>query len=158
MEGKVFYVTKQKLEELKKEYEELVALERAKTIGEEAPKVLESEDINPEFISFQEDMTHLRTKIEELKNILDHHELIKIPSKDKQKTVGIGATVKVEENGKHAEFTIVGTLEANPDLGKISNESPVGLALLGRTLGEQVAMQSPSRKTYIIKQIKYQIS
>ena len=47
MEKKKFYLTKQKLKELKQEYESLVAFEKSKTIGEEAPRVLESEDLNP---------------------------------------------------------------------------------------------------------------
>ena len=56
MDGRIFHVTKEKLQELKKEYEQLIAFERGKTVGQEAPKILESEDVNLEFISFQEDM------------------------------------------------------------------------------------------------------
>src|SRR5437868_6176029 len=92
MEGKIFYVTKEKLVELKKEYESLLALERVKVMGEEAPKVLESEDVNPEFISFQEDMDSLRSRIDELKNILEHYHVIKNPAKEKQTFVDLGAT------------------------------------------------------------------
>ena len=67
MEGKVFYVTKEKLQELKKEYASLVAFEHNKLMSQEAPKGLESEDMNPEFVSFQEDIGALRSKIEELR-------------------------------------------------------------------------------------------
>ncbi|OGZ67543.1 MAG: hypothetical protein A3C58_02225 [Candidatus Staskawiczbacteria bacterium RIFCSPHIGHO2_02_FULL_34_10] len=158
MEEKVFYITKEKLQELKKEYEELVESERSKVVGQEAPKVLESEDLNPEFVSFQEDMNSLRDRIEELKNILDSYELIKKPPKEKQVFVGVGAKVKIDSNGKKDEFTIVGTLEANPVLGKISNESPVGKALLGRKIGDEIIISSPSKKKYKIKNIKYEIS
>ncbi len=70
MEKKKFYLTKQKLKELEQEHESLVVFERSKTIEEEAPKVLESEDLNPEFLSFQEDMSFLRSRIMELENIL----------------------------------------------------------------------------------------
>ena len=84
MDGKIFYITKAKLQELKKEYEELLEFERQKELGQEAPKIFESEDLNPEFVSFQEDIGFLRSRIDELKNIIDHHELIKIPPKDKQ--------------------------------------------------------------------------
>ncbi|MBM3206674.1 MAG: transcription elongation factor GreA [Candidatus Staskawiczbacteria bacterium] len=158
MSGKVFYVTKEKLQELKKEYEELVASERHKTIGEEAPKILESEDVNPEFISFQEDMDTLRSRISFLEEVFEDHEIIKKPSKENQVFVDIGAKVKLETNGKNNDFMIVGTLEANPDVGKISNESPVGKALLGRKVGEEVVINSPEKRKYKIKNISYEIS
>lgn len=158
MDGKIFHITKEKLKELKHEYEELLEFERKKTAGEEAPKVLESEDLNPEFVSFQEDIGFLRARIDELKNILDHHELIKSPSKERQRLVDLGAKVKIDIGGQKDEFTIVGTLEANPALGKISNESPVGRALLGHKVGDEIIIDSPVKTTYKIKGIKYEIN
>src|SRR6266404_5845635 len=112
MDEKIFYVTKGKLEELKKEHEELIAFERQKTVGVEAPKILESEDLNTEFVSYHEDMDSLRTKIDELHNVLENYELIGKPPKEKRDMVGIGAKVTLANNGKHDEFTLVGTLEA----------------------------------------------
>jgi len=158
MDGKTFYVTKAKLQEIKKEYEELLDFERKKALGEEAPKILESEDLNPEFVSFQEDIGFLRSRIDELKNVIDHHELIKGPAKENANLVGLGAKVKVDVDGQKDEFVIVGTLEANPALGKISNESPVGKAILGHKVGDEVAVSSPAKTTYKIKSIKYEIS
>jgi len=158
MDGKTFYITKAKLQELKKEHEELLEFERRKMVGQEAPKIFESEDINPEFISFQEDIGFLRSRINEVKNILDHYELIKAPSNAEQKIVGLGAKIKIEVDGKKDEFLIVGTLEANPVLGKISNESPVGRALLGHKVGDQITIPSPVKTIYKIKDIKYQVS
>ena len=155
MENKKFYLTKQKLKELKQEYESLVAFEKSKTIGEEAPRVLESEDLNPEFLSFQEDMSFLRSKIIELENVLSNHELIKNPSHQDKNIIGLGAKVLVSINGKKDEFVIMGTLEANPSLGKISNESPVGKALIGHKAGEEVVVSSPIKTIYKIKKIKY---
>jgi transcription elongation factor GreA len=84
--------------------------------------------------------------------------LIKIPAKDKQKIISLGAKVKIEVDGQRDEFTLVGTLEANPALGRISNESPVGKALLGHKVGEEVSVSSPIKTTYKIKSIKYEIS
>jgi transcription elongation factor GreA len=158
METKIFYVTKAKLQELKKEYEELSAFERAKSIGQEAPKILESEDVNPEFLSFQEDIGFLRSRIDELKNVLDHYELIKMPSKEKRDVIGMGAKVMVDVGKEKDEFMIVGTLEANPALGKISNESPVGRALVGHKIGDEVVVSSHTKTPYKIKNIKYEIS
>lgn len=158
MDEKIFYITKKKLQDLRKEYEELVVFERSKTVGEEAPRMLESEDLNPEFVSFQEDMGTLRGRIDELETILTNHELIKKPPKAKQGLVGIGAKVKVHVNGALSEFTIMGTLDANPVVGHISNESPVGRALLGHKVGDEVFVDSPEKTTYKIKGIHYEIS
>ena len=158
MDGKTFFITKMKLQELKKEYEELSDFERRKSLGKAAPKIFESEDLNPEFVSFQEDIGFLRSRIDELKNILDHHELIKAPAKSVQNIVGIGAKVEIDVDGQKDKFVIVGTLEANPALGKISNESPVGKALLGHKIGDQVVVSSPIKTTYKIKNIKYEIN
>ena len=157
-EEKIFYITKEKLRDIKKEHDELVAAEHNKLLGQEAPRMLESDDINPEFVSYQEAADSLRNRIDELKNILDHHELIKTPPKEKQHFVGMGATVKIDVNGEKAEFMITGTLDANPVLGKISNESPVGKALLGHKIGDEITVLAPEKTVYKIKNIKYELS
>ncbi len=156
MNKKVFFITKLKLQELEQEYKKLLELERLKTTGEEAPKIFESEDINPEFLSFQEDMGVLRSRIDEIKNILDHYEIIKAPNKEKAQFVDLGAKIKVDVNGQKDEFIIVGTLEANPALQKISNESPVGRALLGHKVGDEITVDSPVKTVYKIKNIRYE--
>lgn len=158
MDGKIYYITKTKLEDLKKEYEELVDFEHKKSLGETAPKIFESEDLNPEFVSFQEDVDFLRARIDELKNILEHYELIKSPPKEKQSFINLGAKVRIDIDGQKDEFLILGTLEANPALGKISNESPVGRALLGHKIGDEVIISSPIKTIYKIKGIKYEIN
>lgn len=158
MTSKIFYVTKEKLQELKKEYDELLASEHKKVMGDEAPKILESEDLNPEFVSFQEDMDSLRLRIDDLKDILENYEIIKKPSKENQTFVNVGAKVKIEANGKKDEFMIVGTLDADPNLGRISNESPIGKALLGKKVGEEINIPSPISKKYKIRDIKYEIN
>jgi len=158
MEEKIYHITKEKLQELKKEHAELVAQEQQKTVGEEAPKMLESEDMNPEFVAFQENMDSLRGRIEELDTIFKHHQIIKKPSRDKADFVDIGATVHIDHYGKADAFMIVGTLEADPVAGKISNESPVGKALLGHKVGDEVAIDSPEKSKYKIKDITYEIN
>ncbi len=153
-ERKKFYLTKKGLENFKKEHQTLKNLRAAKTKGE-APKIWESEDLNPEYLSFQEDLSFLETRIAELENILKNAFLIKPPSKKESKMINLGATVKVKVDGERDEFTIVGTLEANPSLGRISNESPVGVALLGHKTGDEVVVSSPIKTVYKIKKIKY---
>ena len=158
MSEKIFYLTKKKFQELQKEYEELVDFERKRSVTQEAPKVLESEDLNPEFVSFQENVGFIRSRIDELKGIIDHHELIKSPSKDMRDVVGLGAKVKIAIDGQKDEFLLVGTVEANPALGMISNESPVGRALLGHKVGDEVIINSPAPIAYKIKNIKYEVN
>jgi transcription elongation factor GreA len=149
-----FYLTKEGLGKIKKEYEDLKRLRLAKTTGE-APKILESEDLNPEYLSFQEDLSFLESRIGELECILKNALPIKHPKGPKQEVIGLGARVTVEVNSQTDEFTIVGSLEADPGLGKISNESLVGQTLLGRRVGEEVIISSPTKTTYKIKKIRY---
>ncbi|MBU0546812.1 MAG: GreA/GreB family elongation factor [Patescibacteria group bacterium] len=151
-----FYLTKKGLEKIKKEYEELRKTKLAKIRGE-APSILHSEDLNPEYLSFREDMTFLERRIVELENILKNTELIVAPS-DKN-IVKIGATVTLEEkDGEVNEFMVVGTLEANPGQGKISIDSPVGRALIDQKIGSEIILNSPVRVEYKIKKIKYHLS
>ena len=156
--NKKFYLTKEGLKKLKKEYETLKALKLKKIEGE-SPKIFHSEDINPEYLAFREDIGFLESRIAELEYILKNYEIIKAPPKEKQNVVNLGATVTLEdESGQINEFTLVGTLEANPFEGKISNESPVGKALLGKKVGDEVVITSPIRVVYKIKKIKYYLS
>jgi transcription elongation factor GreA len=155
---KKFYLTKKGLEKLKKEYETLKILKLSKLKGE-SPKILHSEDVNPEYLAFKEDIGFLENRILELEYILKNFILIKKPPKEKQNIVDIGATVTLEDtDGSINEFMIVGTLEANPSEGKISIQSPVGKALLGKKIGDEVMITSPINVKYKIKKIRYEIS
>jgi len=152
--GKQFYLTKEGLEKIKKEYEFLKYVKLSKTKGE-TPQFLHSDELNPEYIDFQDDMSLLETKLADLKYILENSRLIEPPPKNKQNIVQLGAKVLVDIDGQKDEFIILGTLEANPSLGRISNESPVGRALLGRKIGEEIVISSPIKTHYKIKKIKY---
>ncbi len=154
MPEKKFYLTKEGLERIKKEYKALRVLRLSKTKGD-IPKILESEDFNPEYLSFQEDMGFLESRLAELDYILKNFELIKSPPKEKQDIVGLGAKVMVEVDGQIDEFELVGSLEANPSLGRISNESPVGKVLLGCKVGDEVFISSSIKTVYKIKKIIY---
>lgn len=155
---KTFYLTKKGLERIKREHKDLKNLRLAKVTGG-VPKIWQSEDVNPEYLSFQEDLSFLEARIAELDNILKNVSLINAPSKDKQNIVDFGATVTLQEHdGKINEFMVVGTLEANPYEGKISSESPVGRALLGKKVGDEVIITSPIKVVYRVKKIKYQLS
>jgi len=156
-EEKKFYLTEKGLANLDKECETLKKLRTAMT-NNEVPKLLESEDLNPEYLSFQEDLERLEDRIIELENIFKNKEIIKPPEGKQAGFIGLGAKVVAEVEGEKEEFTIVGTLEANPDIGMISNESPVGVALLGHKTGDEIIVSHPKKTIYKIKKVEYEES
>jgi transcription elongation factor GreA len=150
-----YYLTEEGFKSIKSEYETLEKMRASKVKGE-VPKIWESEDLNPDFLSFQEDMELLETRLIELENVLKNVKIIKTPSKNEKNVVQLGAVVTLQiDKSDIDELKIVGTLEANPSLGKISNESPVGKALIGRAIGEEVVVSSPVKTVYKIKKIRY---
>jgi len=151
---KGFYLTKEGLKEAKKEYETLKKIKLSK-LRSRVFKSFDPSDLDPEYFAFQDDMGFLNSRIGELKNVLRNAKLIESPPKDKQGMVSLGATILVEVGGDEDEFQIVGTLEANPSLGKISDESPVGKALLGHRVGDIIIIESGVKTAYKIKKIKY---
>ncbi|MFH1656384.1 MAG: GreA/GreB family elongation factor [Candidatus Nealsonbacteria bacterium] len=152
---KIYYLSKKGLQNLKKEYEDLKNIRILKTKGD-VPSVLESEDLNPEYLSFQEDLNLLETRLIELDDVFKNVKIIKAPDKKKQNIIDVGAKVFVEINNKEKDkFEIVGTLEADPELGKISNESPVGEVLMGHKAGDKITISFPIKTSYKIKEVKY---
>jgi len=103
----------------------------------------------------QDEILFLNRKIEEIATILKTCDIIKPPNPRESDTVCLGATVHVEHNGKTSELTLVGTLEANPLVGKISNESPVGRALLGKKAGDVVLVSEKTGAAYAIRTVSY---
>ena len=84
----------------------------------------------------------------EIQDILKNAKVIRGGKKTK---VDLGATVTLNMNGKKATYTVVGTTEANPLEGKISNESPIGKALLGHKTGESFEFNGKKIKIVEIK-------
>jgi transcription elongation factor GreA len=155
MEKEKIFLTSKGLEKFKKEWKELLKIKKAKS-KEGVPEVFHSQEVNPDYLVFQEDMSFLEDRIAELKFILKNAKIIKAPPKSKQNIVDLGATVVLEEpEGKTTEFMIVSTLEANPSEGKISFESPVGKAIFNKKVGEVVCINSPIKRTYKIKRVIY---
>ena len=152
-----YYVTKQGFKKIEKDYQALLAFKKKKATGDEVPNSWHSEEVNPEYLSFQEDMSLLEARLLEYENILRNVEVVKIPPKSKQGEIMIGATITLTEvgSGQINEYTLLGTLEANPAEGKISSNSPVGQALLGKKMKEEVVISSPIRVVYRIKKISY---
>lgn len=88
---------------------------------------------NEEYSSARNEQKVAESRIMEIQEILKNAKVIRGGKKTK---VDLGATVTLNMNGKKVTYTVVGTTEANPLEGKISNESPIGKALLGHKTGE----------------------
>ncbi|MDP2637234.1 MAG: GreA/GreB family elongation factor [bacterium] len=144
-----FFLTKEGLKRIKKEYERLLGFRDVKAKGE-MPSVWHSEEVNPEYLAYQEDMTLLESRIAEHENIIKNAELLPSRSKKQGSIIQLGSKVLVEVDGQKDEFMIVGTLEANPLEGKISDMSPVGRSLLGHRTGETVTVHSSVHVVYKI--------
>lgn len=154
---KVIHVTEEGLEELKAE---LLELETVKLpAGIERLSIARSHgDLkeNSEYHNAKEDLELIENRISELKDALNHAQVVK-QTKSKTK-IGVGSLVKVSIKGKKSTtktFHIVGDFEANPTEGKISSSSPIGAALLGHKVGDEVVIKIPTgTATYLVEEIK----
>lgn len=109
---------------------------------------------NSEYVAAKEDLAFIDGRIIEVEMILQSSEIVHNGSKKLEK-VELGETVTVEANGIKSQFTIVGEFENDPTSGKLSSSSPIGKALLGRKVGDQIEIDVPAGKiTYKIIEIK----
>jgi transcription elongation factor GreA len=153
---KTYYLTKEGLEKLKKECENLKMLQRNEILSEEAPSMLEGDALNPDYSFYKENLEELEKRIEELDCILKNCKIIKRPLKTEQNKISLGAKVILKKGSKEEEYKIVGTLEADPFAGRISNESPLGMSFIGKTVGESVSFNGGGE--YKILKIVYEES
>lgn len=100
---------------------------------------------NSEYDEAKNEQAKIEARIVEIEAMLKNVEIIE-DIKGKAKTVVIGVKVKVldEEYDEECEYRVVGSTEADPREGKISDESPVGKALLGKKIGDEVIVEAPS--------------
>ena len=99
---------------------------------------------NSEYDVAKNEQANIEAPIVEIETMLKHVEIIE-DVKGNAKTVMVGVKVKVldEEYGDECEYRVVGSTEADPQNGKISDESPVGRALIGKTVGDEVVVEAP---------------
>lgn len=119
--------------DLEKELENLIAERPA--IAERIATARSFGDLseNEEYSSARNEQKVAESRILEIQDILKNAKIIRGGKKDK---VALGATVSLTLSGKKMEYTLVGPTEANPLEGKISNESPIGKALMGHKAGD----------------------
>lgn len=148
---KQFRLTQEGVDELKTELASAVA--KRTDIADAIRSAREMGDLseNAEYQTARQEQERNEARISELENILQSVEIIKKPAGGNK--VQLGSKVKLK-NGSVKEFQVVGTVEADPLNGKISDESPIGQALLGKKVGDSVEIKTPSETiTYQIVEI-----
>jgi transcription elongation factor GreA len=133
---------------LKKIEKELVYMEtvRRREVAEKIhqAKELSSTQNNAEYEDAKNEQAMVEGRIAQLQSLITNASIIDEAGAHKSKLVTLGSQVKVKSSdGKSHEYTIVGPAEAEPREGKISNESPVGRALMGKKLHDEVQVSAP---------------
>jgi transcription elongation factor GreA len=151
-------LTPEGLERLKAELEHL-STDKRREVAERIKEAREFGDIseNSEYDDAKNEQAMLESRIAALEEKLRAAQVID-SSELGTDVVRVGSVVHVQdEAGKAARYTIVGSAEASPGENKLSNESPVGKALLGRAAGEEVAVQLPSGRQRMLKIDKIEV-
>lgn len=144
MAQKELFITKEGLLKLQSELEHLRSVRRQE-VAEKIQKAKErgGTENNAEYEDAKNDQAFVEGRILTLENMIN--KAVVINSATTLDKVALGTKVLLRnQDGKIEQFTIVGSAEANPIEGKISNESPVGQALLGRSVGEEVEVPTPA--------------
>jgi transcription elongation factor GreA len=137
-------LTKEGLEKIKKELDQLQNVRRA----EIAQRIHDAKELvgaqnAPEYEDARNEQAFVEGRILTLENIIQNAEIIE--ETHDHLHVQLGSTVTVlNHKGEKENFTIVGSAEADPKNGRISNESPVGIALLDKNVGDEVQVQAPA--------------
>lgn len=145
MAEKVIKLTADGLKKLQEELENLTTVKRPEVL-ERLKEARAQGDLseNSEYDQAREDMGFIDGRIEEIKQMLKH--VAVIDEATNRDTVNLGSTVVLEdvEFGDKETYTIVGTVEADPFKGLISNDSPVGAAVIGHKAGDVVVVNAPN--------------
>ena len=142
---KVFPMTLEGKEKLEKELEQLIS-EKRKEVVERIKIARSFGDLseNSEYDSAKEEQAFVEGRITTLENMNQKTKIIEEDELNSD-TVTLGKTVTFVElpNGDEESYTIVGSAEADPFEGKISNDSPIAKSLLGHKIGQEVTVQTP---------------
>jgi transcription elongation factor GreA len=142
MNNKPVYLTADGLEKLKAELNHLITIERPRVAARIHEAKLDGDITeNAEYEDAKQEQSFLEGRIATLESQLKNAEVIETHNGDR---VGIGSTVVIKGSDGEDRFTIVGSAEAAPRDGRISNESPVGAALMGRRKGDKVTVLAPA--------------
>lgn len=152
---KKIYLTKEGLEELKKEYEQLNKQKRPEVL-ERVSQARNMGDLseNAEYAAAREELSFIDGRLDELEELIRQanviHDVVK-----KGSEIKLGSRVTLHVGGKKEEFLVVGEWEADPAAKKISHESPLGKALIGKKVKDKVEVTAPAGKVlYTILEVK----
>lgn len=148
---KQYQITSEGRSDLEAELKELKASRGA--IAEKIAAARELGDLseNADYDAARDEQGQAETRIAEIEDILLNAEIIK-PRKGS--SVAVGSKIELKVNGKKVSYQLVGPVEADPASGKISDQSPIGKALLGKKAGESVEITTPKGKSkYTIEKI-----
>ena len=150
------FLTKEGFQKLQEELDYLRTAKRQE-VAERLHEAMEGGELieNAEYEAAKNEQAFVEGRIQELDLLLATAQIIEDNGKGKKNdAILVGSKVTIKEGNFEAEtFTIVGAAEANPREGKISNESPIGKAILGHRLGDAVKVGTPGG-TYNVKIIK----
>lgn len=157
MDKKVF-LTKEGLEDLKKEYEELTKVKRPEML-DRVSQARNQGDLseNAEYTAARDELNFIDGRIEEIEELLKEVTVISDTTKGAgaKAQVALGSKVTIKIGSKEEVFSVVGEWEADPTAKKISHESPLGKALLGKSKGETVEVDAPAGKVvYTVVSVK----
>lgn len=155
MTQKKIYLTKEGLADLQKERDALVNTKRPEIL-ERLSDARDQGDLseNAEYTAAKDELSFIDGRIDEIEEILKQVTII-TEQPGSKKSVDLGSTVTVNIGNKKEEFTVVGEWEADPTEKKISHESPLGKALMGKHVGEHLEVDAPAGKIkYTIVSIK----
>jgi transcription elongation factor GreA len=144
MADKLQYVSREGLEKLKQELKELKTVRRRETAAKiDTAKALGDLSENAEYHEAKDEMAFIEGRVREVEQILKNFSIIEDGG---SVTVRVGSTIDVEVSGKKKTYKIVGSNEADPIQGLISNESPLGNAFIGHAKGDAVEVETPAGK------------
>ena len=148
------FLTKEGFEKLQDELEYLRKTKRQE-VADRLHEAMEGGELieNAEYEAAKNEQAFVEGRIQELEMLLATARVIE-NDKKKADTIQVGSTVTIQEDGLEEEtYTIVGAAEANPREGKISNESPMGKAILNHRAGDDVQVETPNG-SYTIRIVK----
>ncbi|HSR20872.1 MAG TPA: transcription elongation factor GreA [Anaerolineales bacterium] len=150
------FLTKEGFQKLQDELDHLKTVKRQE-VADRLHEAMEGGELieNAEYEAAKNEQAFVEGRIQELEMLLATARVIEPDAGNHPAgVVAIGSTVTIQEQGFDAEtYTIVGAAEANPQEGKISNESPIGKAILNREIGDSVTVETPGGM-YKVKIIK----
>jgi transcription elongation factor GreA len=147
------YISKERLEELKQELADLKTKKRIE-IAERLKTAKDYGDLseNAEYSEARDEQAKVESRIAELEEVVKNAVTTRNECRD---AVCVGCTVTVKKDGALMSYLIVGTYEAKPEERKISDESPLGKAFMGKKIGDTVVVATPAGSiTYEIVKIE----